>query len=59
MRLPEELLDSVDAWGVANSVKRSEAIRRLLELGLAAKSAITNPRRPTKRKDASHGERRI
>jgi metal-responsive CopG/Arc/MetJ family transcriptional regulator len=36
MRLPTDLLDAVDKWGAANEVQRSEAIRRLLQLGLAA-----------------------
>jgi hypothetical protein len=36
-RLPQELVDSVEAWASANSASRSEAIRRLVELGLKAK----------------------
>jgi hypothetical protein len=34
VRLPTELLDAVDSWGVANGVPRSESIRRLIERGL-------------------------
>jgi hypothetical protein len=37
MRLPSALLEAVDKWGEANEVQRSEAIRRLLELGLTVK----------------------
>jgi Ribbon-helix-helix protein, copG family len=36
-RLPQELIDSVAAWASVNSASRSEAIRRLVELGLKAK----------------------
>jgi hypothetical protein len=34
VRLPTELLEAIDSWGVANEVPRSEAIRRLIERGL-------------------------
>jgi Arc/MetJ-type ribon-helix-helix transcriptional regulator len=37
-RLPQELIDSVEAWASANSASRSEAIRRLVELGLTVKT---------------------
>ena len=37
-RMPSELIVQVDAWAVANDVVRSEAIRRLVELGLKAKA---------------------
>jgi len=37
-RLPQELIDSVEAWASANGASRSEAIRRLVELGLKARS---------------------
>jgi hypothetical protein len=33
-RLPQELIDSVEAWASANSASRSEAVRRLIEIGL-------------------------
>jgi Arc/MetJ-type ribon-helix-helix transcriptional regulator len=36
-RLPQELIDEVEGWAAANSASRSEAIRRLVELGLKAK----------------------
>jgi hypothetical protein len=40
LRLPEEITSAVDAWGKQHAepgkkVPRSEAIRRLIELGLA------------------------
>ena len=37
VRLPTELTTAVDKWGEAHEVTRSEAIRRLVELGLKAK----------------------
>jgi hypothetical protein len=35
-RVPQEAIDAIEAWAVANEISRSEAIRRLLELGLSA-----------------------
>ena len=37
IRMPQTLIDRVDAWGAENEGTRSEAIRRLVELGLKAK----------------------
>jgi hypothetical protein len=37
VRLPEKMLSTVDAWAVSKEVTRSEAIRRLVEIGLKAK----------------------
>ena len=37
VRMPQTLIDEADAWAVANDTVRSEAIRRLVELGLKAK----------------------
>jgi len=37
MRMPQTLIDRADAWGADNYLGRSEAIRRLVELGLKAK----------------------
>jgi metal-responsive CopG/Arc/MetJ family transcriptional regulator len=34
VRMPQTLIDDADAWGEANAAGRSEAIRRLVELGL-------------------------
>jgi hypothetical protein len=36
-RMPPELIAEVEAWSTANDTTRSEAIRRLVELGLKAK----------------------
>jgi hypothetical protein len=36
-RMPNDLIVQVEAWAVANDAGRSEAIRRLVELGLKAK----------------------
>ena len=33
-RLPQPLIDQVKEWSASNSVSRSEAIRRLVEIGL-------------------------
>jgi hypothetical protein len=35
--MPLALIADADAWGQANDVGRSEAIRRLVELGLKVK----------------------
>lgn len=35
-RLPDEMISDLDSWARANSTTRSEAIRRLVELGLAS-----------------------
>jgi hypothetical protein len=37
IRMPAALIAEADAWGVANDTGRSEAVRRLVELGLKAK----------------------
>jgi hypothetical protein len=36
-RMPNDLIVQVEAWAVANDASRSEAIRRLVELGLKVK----------------------
>jgi hypothetical protein len=36
-RMPPLLITEVEAWALANDTTRSEAIRRLVELGLKAK----------------------
>jgi type IV secretory pathway ATPase VirB11/archaellum biosynthesis ATPase len=36
-RLPQSLIDQVKGWAAKNKASRSEAIRRLVELGLKAK----------------------
>jgi len=37
-RMPATLISEVEAWAVANDTSRSEAIRRLVELGLTLKT---------------------
>jgi hypothetical protein len=36
-RLSDEFMTKLEAWATANGVTRSEAIRRLVEIGLKAK----------------------
>jgi Ribbon-helix-helix protein, copG family len=36
-RMPQLLIDQVERWAAANDTSRSEAIRRLVELGLKTK----------------------
>lgn len=53
LRLPSDLLGVIDAYAVTNGLKRSEAIRHLIEFGLAntatakAKRAKVKSRRTT------------
>ena len=42
-RLEPATVASLDAWAVANDVSRSEAIRRLVELGLTVKMSAKQP----------------
>jgi hypothetical protein len=37
VRLPADITKQIDAWGEERELSRSEAIRRLVELGLKAK----------------------
>jgi len=37
IRMPSALIAQADAWAAANDIGRSEAIRRLVELGLKKK----------------------
>jgi len=49
VRLPEDITANVDSWGASQGVSRSEAIRRLVELGLTVKPKSA----PTQRQRAS------
>ena len=49
-RLPQELIDQVEDWATTNEASRSEAIRRLVEIGLTVK---TRPKQPS----PAHAER--
>jgi Arc/MetJ-type ribon-helix-helix transcriptional regulator len=37
-RLPQPLIDEIDQWATSNEASRSEAMRRLVELGLTVKA---------------------
>lgn len=45
VRLTTEMTARVDAWAVGHAVDRTEAIRRLAEIGLAAETAVSGPLR--------------
>jgi hypothetical protein len=51
-RLPQELIDSVAAWASVNSASRSEAIRRLVELGLTVRTPAKPVGKPGRRSRA-------
>jgi Arc/MetJ-type ribon-helix-helix transcriptional regulator len=46
IRLPEAMLSTIDAWATSKEVTRSEAIRRLVELGLKVKAPARAVSRP-------------
>jgi len=46
-RFPQTLVDQVEAWAARNDATRSEAIRRLVEMGLATTGPA--PKRSNKR----------
>jgi hypothetical protein len=50
--MPRALIEEADAWAIANDTVRSEAIRRLVELGLTVKSVA----RPTAKAAARAAE---
>jgi hypothetical protein len=35
-RVPQDVIDAIEAWAAASEISRSEAVRRLLELGMRA-----------------------
>jgi hypothetical protein len=37
VRAPREIIEAIDGWARKNKANRSEAVRRLVELGLKAK----------------------
>ena len=41
--MPAALIAEVDAWGATNDAMRSEAIRRLVELGLTVRAKSKQP----------------
>jgi hypothetical protein len=48
--MPSALIAEADAWAAANDILRSEAIRRLVELGLTVKSKGRPKRGETKQR---------
>ena len=38
VRISDDLMDRIEKWAAENTASRSEAIRRLVELGLKAKA---------------------
>jgi hypothetical protein len=49
-RMPQRLIDQVEAWAAANATGRSEAIRRLVERGLTVRmKAMPAQRSPAAR----------
>jgi hypothetical protein len=48
-RMPPSLTAEVDAWATANDTGRSEAIRRLVELGLTIKAPAQPVSKPGRR----------
>jgi hypothetical protein len=49
LRMPRELIAEADAWAAAHDTVRSEAIRRLVELGLAVKTPARLVSKPGRR----------
>jgi hypothetical protein len=49
IRMPATLISAIDSWGDANGAIRSEAIRRLVELGLTVKTPARPASKPGRR----------
>jgi hypothetical protein len=49
VRMPQTLIDDADGWAKANSTGRSDAIRRLVELGLTVKTPARPVTKPGRR----------
>lgn len=43
-RMPAEMFNQVETWAAANDAGRSEAIRRLVEIGLSKSGGMRKPR---------------
>jgi hypothetical protein len=52
LRMPSVLIAKVDAWASTNEASRSEAIRRLVKVGLGTKPAAKTVARPGRRSRA-------
>jgi hypothetical protein len=48
-RLPQPLIDQIEKWSASTEVTRSEAIRRLVELGLTVKAPARPVSKPGRR----------
>jgi Arc/MetJ-type ribon-helix-helix transcriptional regulator len=42
-RMPQSIIDQIERWAASNDASRSEAIRRLVELGLTIKILAKQP----------------
>jgi hypothetical protein len=51
-RMPAELIAGVEAWATANDTTRSDAFRRLVELGLAVRTPAKPVGKPGRRSRA-------
>lgn len=51
-RLPQPMIDSIEVWARRNECSRSEAIRRLVELGLLAKDHPSEKPKPAGKRSA-------
>jgi hypothetical protein len=51
-RMPARLIAEIEAWATANEISRSDAIRRLVELGLKAKAEAKTVGKPGRRRRA-------
>jgi hypothetical protein len=49
VRIPDDLMGRIEKWAAQNSASRSEAIRRLVELGLTIKTSASPVRKPGRR----------
>ncbi len=58
VKLPEQMTADVDAWAEAHGMARSEAIRRLIELGLKSACAARGPAHHTVDEDSTEIEDR-
>jgi Arc/MetJ-type ribon-helix-helix transcriptional regulator len=47
-RLPQALIDQIEQWSASAEVTRSEAIRRLVELGLTVKTPARHMSKPAR-----------
>jgi hypothetical protein len=58
-RLPSAVISDVSRWAAENSLSRSEAIRRLVEIGLSVNTSAKPTRKETARKASQLAAREI